>query len=233
MLEKIKNVLSKLGLFEITRKLFSGHLTTVRSYFFRKNALKSLEKIRESLADNNIVYFLVFGTLLGAIREKGFIHHDLDIDFGVFEDVDFKNLERILADVGFILVSELKLSNNGEVMYQNYIDEGTKISIDFYKFVRKNGKLFYYDFLREEKLSYSESIKKNGGLFVYEYEMPLYNLNKIDFYENKYNIFDDYDNFLKLFYGENYRVPIKNFDSYSVTKKQKFISEIRGVKVEC
>ena len=83
MIETIKNILSKLGLFNIVRTMVKKPFNSIRSYFFRKNVLKTFQKLLSILEEEKIEAFLVFGTLLGAIREKGFIKHDLDLDFGV------------------------------------------------------------------------------------------------------------------------------------------------------
>ena len=39
-----------------------------------------LKEIVYVLKDNDIPYYLDCGTLLGCIREKGFIEHDTDVD---------------------------------------------------------------------------------------------------------------------------------------------------------
>ena len=45
---------------------------------------KLLLKMRDFLNNNNIDYWLSYGTLLGAIREKNFLVHDTkDIDIGL------------------------------------------------------------------------------------------------------------------------------------------------------
>ena len=52
---------------------------------------------------NGYKYSLAFGTMLGAVREHGFIGHDLDIDVFVrIEDFN-KNLIDCLKKAGFIL----------------------------------------------------------------------------------------------------------------------------------
>ena len=109
MIETIKNILSKLGLFNIVRTMVKKPFNSIRSYFFRKNVLKTFQKLLSILEEEKIEAFLVFGTLLGAIREKGFIKHDLDLDFGVWEDNDFLKLRECLEAKGFYLKSEIIL----------------------------------------------------------------------------------------------------------------------------
>lgn len=56
-------------------------------------ARDNLLEIAGILDGLGIGYFLFFGTLLGAVREKGFIAHDTDTDLGVFADFASRFLE--------------------------------------------------------------------------------------------------------------------------------------------
>lgn len=228
MLELIKVILSKLGLFKIARKLFRSPLNLIRSYYFRKNVMKTYKKVLFVLNEKNIEFFLVFGTLLGAIREKDFIRHDLDLDFGVWGNIDFSLLKQILEKNNILLKSEIKLMSNGSIEYQNYVDLETKISIDFYKFTKNEDRVFYYDFLREDNISYLESIKKNGGLFVYRYQFDKFSLEDYFFKNEKCKIIKEYKIFLEKVYGENYMTPIKNIDTHVITKAQEYIPNDLG-----
>lgn len=228
-MEVIKNILSKLRLFHIVRKLLKKYYYYIKSYFFQKYASITFLKVMEALQEENIEIFLVFGTLLGAIREKGFIKHDMDMDFGVWDSCDFNKIEKALERKNILLKSQILMSINKSIEYQNYIDKKTGISIDFYKFTKCEKEILYYDFLREDTLSYDESIKKNGGLKVYCYHLPVYELENLIFNSKKCKIFKEYNHFLKKFYGENYIIPQKYFDGHEISKKQEQIKNTVGI----
>ena len=49
-------------------------------------AIEALEYLTQILDRNNIKYFLLAGSCLGAVRHKGFIPWDDDIDIGIFNE---------------------------------------------------------------------------------------------------------------------------------------------------
>lgn len=52
-----------------------------------ERTLKIAVAIRDILERNNIEYFITFGTLIGAVRHKGFVPWDRDFDIMIMEDI--------------------------------------------------------------------------------------------------------------------------------------------------
>lgn len=61
----------------------NGYFVTSDTKKLWSKQLKILEAIKEICAKHNIQYFAVCGTLIGAVRENGFIPWDDDIDIGM------------------------------------------------------------------------------------------------------------------------------------------------------
>lgn len=64
---------------------------------FQLNLLEMLKELDKVLKENKLPYFLLGGSALGAVRHKGFIPWDDDIDIGLWRN-DFEKMEKILQE---------------------------------------------------------------------------------------------------------------------------------------
>lgn len=94
--------------------------------------VKTLQIMKEGFAEIGHDFWLDYGTLLGAVREKDFISHDKDLDIGTF-DLDDKTKEKL---------SRILLSK-GMKLYKQYIMDG-KIIEEAYHYNGLHIDIFYY-----------------------------------------------------------------------------------------
>ena len=106
--------------------------------------LEILQDVIRVCDENNIQYFTVGGTTLGAIRHNGFIPWDDDIDIGMLRD-DYEK---------FIRIAPEKLSKGFTLSH--FIYENT--SPTYYAKVRKDGTEFVE--------GYTRNIKMHHGVFI-------------------------------------------------------------------
>lgn len=116
--------------------------------------LKILDEIDRICKKHNITYYLMWGTLIGAIRHKGFIPWDDDIDL-CFSMKDYKK---------FLKVAKKELGD--EFFLQTGLTD--KYHPVYFSKVRLNNTAFYS---KEDT-----NLKKHHGIFVDL--IPLFNYNK-------------------------------------------------------
>ena len=146
-----------------------------RHAHMRRYGVPMLKAFDRALTGAGIPFSPVYGTLLGAIREKGFIPHDDDADMGVWNSMipgGLDALHKALEAEGFTL-SRTLLVDGGEFAREETW-KWNHIGVDIFFFDKLDGDLsrgyMFYPF--RDCSSYKESVKKHGGLRVVEFEVP-------------------------------------------------------------
>jgi len=103
--------------------------------FWRKDfsidkAQKDLREIKEVFDANNTEFFLLFGTCLGAVRNKNIIEWDYDIDIGVLDHTSKSKIAVKLVEHGFKVTQ-----------FPNYWLSIKRIRNDIIWFIRRRDKI--------------------------------------------------------------------------------------------
>jgi len=176
---------------------------------------ETLQKLKEVFDSLNIEWFLVYGTLLGAYRDKDFISHDVDIDIGLFFDDYSKKIEQALLQKGFVKKHMFIVDNGEFAVEETYVYNG--ISIDIFYFKVENNNLIGYDFLNEQGLSWDKTIQKYGGLLVRELTFPYSGLMEYEFLGIKCKIPNEPEKHLASHYGDNFMYKDTKWNPAKVT----------------
>ena len=171
--------------------------------------LKELDRI---MRKNAVPYSLVYGSLLGAVREKGFIPHDCDVDIALWADEDYSGVWEDLRAAGFtqkrhILVDDGKFGREETWRYHG-------IYVDFFFFM-PDGHGGYYgtEFYNQPGCrNWTESIRRYGGLQVLKTLLPMAKeVEYVPFESIRMPITRQAMDFVVEYYGPSWRVPDPSF----------------------
>lgn len=179
-----------------------------RNKQFKNNAYSVLSEFTSCLERNNIPYTLAFGTLLGGIREKGFIKHDLDIDLAMWRDERPDNLPQMLSEVGFKLEHAFLVDDGRLGLEETYTKNGVGIDI-FYFFPAINKYPYCCDFLTMEgTATFEASMKKYGEVKTRRVELPMSKeCQHVMFEDLKLSAPINANEILEFIYGKDYMIP--------------------------
>ena len=123
---------------EYLRRIYSPEDSELRQ--LQNVMLNLLVHFDKICKENKIRYSLSHGTLLGAVRHKGFIPWDDDVDIMIFPE-DFRKLQKVLEreDDRRYVLHTIKNDFNYPFLYPKYRDEQKEVSSNL-----KRGKLYKY-----------------------------------------------------------------------------------------
>ena len=158
----------------------------------------------------NLRFFLIFGTCLGAVRDKSFIKYDTDIDLGIYK-LDKNKLilaiEELIEKDNFEISKISILNESITIVYKNII-------IDIGLFHKKDNYYIYNDF--------------------YENKMPqefLDRLEKVKFLGKNFNVPFTGERYLKYQYGKNWEVPTKEWNYFNKYMPNSILFFLRRTKL--
>lgn len=183
-----------------------------RNAKFKKNALAVIEEFDKVMTNSKIPYVLAAGSMLGAVREKGFLKHDLDIDTFIW-NIDFsENINNVLSKAGFVRIHYFVAENGKLGREETYKKNGVTIDI-FYLYEPINKYPYNCAFSPcEGAVTWHQSMKKFGKVIATRFESPIdKEIVRVPFETLMLPIPKNANDWLAGRYGINYMIPDPNF----------------------
>ena len=154
----------------------------------KEDALYMLRTIKKVFDDNGIKFMLMYGTLLGAVREKDFIGHDLDMDIDIYA----KDRQKMIDLIPVLDKYGIKFTRHAGKLIYTFVYKSADCDIDI-----------IYEARWPLKYRYNYTLGKYYPKFyVSETE-------KIEFHGDMYDIPKNPERFLAYIYGKDWKIPQK------------------------
>jgi hypothetical protein len=199
-----KDIIKKLPIIKTLNNKANIELDSRRSSLLRENFQEVLKIIYNSELKKYDLW-LDFGTLLGFYREKDFINHDLDMDFGIIinDYNDFLEKEKYLLKNGFSRTKEFYYKNR--LVELSYSYKG--LNVDFIVYHRKA------DVIESDTIFFmTNALGKPTRYEVYNYNLPFSELEEHNFKAVEIKIPNNTREYLSKLYGEDFEVPNTNYN---------------------
>lgn len=188
---------------------YKARLNAKRNKAYKKNALNTLEEFDKCMTENGFKYTLIFGSMLGAVREKGFIKHDVDIDVAMWAEDYSPEVSRSLEKEGFVLDHRYLIDEGKLAREETYVKNDVSIDvyciyppIDEYPYICSKWSPV------EGCVTKQESMKKYGYITGKRLEMPIEkSFIRVPFESLMLPIAGNAEQVLAFYYGDDYMNP--------------------------
>lgn len=172
---------------------------------FKENCLEALGQFHRCMEEKGYRYTAAFGTMLGAIREHGFIKHDLDIDFWMWIQDDSAELVSLLKTYGFKLSAHYSIAQDRLGKEYTFSYKGCNVDI-------------FFIYPAVDKLPYSTCYKSEiqGRKEIYipmRLELPVSKNRRLEKFEDmQVYVPENAEELCAMRYGQDYMTPKLDWD---------------------
>lgn len=151
---------------------YTSSLEKNRRDLFIKNGVYVLSLFDDCLTKLDIPYCLAFGSMLGAVREHGYIKHDLDLDVVIWSEDYSERMRTLLFKKGFKLYRDMVVENGDLGREETYELKGVTIDV-FYIYPAIDQYPYCCDFVPEkDSISLEDSMDKYGHIISRRIQLP-------------------------------------------------------------
>ena len=195
--------------FPVVGKTMNKRRERIRTEAYKKYGIEMAKRFDECMQHGGYKYMLTAGSMLGAIREHGFIKHDMDMDVCMW-----------ISDYRQQMISDLR--NYGfEWLYSYQIDGGKYGREDTFDYKGCRIDIFYvYEPIEEGRLPYltdywTEKGMKPGTYMPRRQEMPfVHEVQRVKFETIELPVPVNSDEQCRYRYGDDYMIPNPQWDNH-------------------
>jgi phosphorylcholine metabolism protein LicD len=184
------------------RDFFDYFKRKKRNRDIKKYGYEMLDCVCKKMKKNSVPVFCAFGTMLGFVRDNGFISHDLDIDLGILctDKFSWDEIDMIAKESGLKLKHQFIL-DNGTITERTYYKASA--TIDFFLYYVAESQMYSYSYVQE---TYSKKF------MVLKTIVPLLKeINYKEVHNIEVPIISNYEEYLTSIYGKNWQIPDPGF----------------------
>lgn len=213
MKEIVKRVLkaSMLGkkIYPLVQGCYRSVAIPMKRRRLQQHGADALRNVHAILTESGIDYYADWGTLLGIIREGGFIRHDDDIDVTIVDSkTDPQVLLNTLLDKGFEFIHVFR--NEDRIL--EFSVSWMNLSIDFFFRIPTNhpGKVGIADVYYDPDIKYETPDQNSYKIWLFDEGIRT---KIITFKGVEVRIPDKPEEMLEFEYGPEWRFPISNWST--------------------
>jgi hypothetical protein len=209
MRDFVVKILVQFGLYKPIVSIINRVKESYQARRVRHLGVETLHEANAACEEASIIMFPAFGTLLGAIRDKGFISYDFDLDVGVTPDVTPDTIHESMRRHGFVLTKQTYIPEVG-VTEETYYRK--KVGVDVFYYFAEGDDWYAYCPRKHEYKDWKEANASDGFPVARSY-VPKSEFEKTDFLGIQINVPEKAHQWLKDIYSDSYMIPIKNWNA--------------------
>lgn len=194
-------------LFPAFGRMMNKRRVRIRTEAYRKYGVEAARRFDECMRKNGFNYMLTAGTMLGAIREHGFIKHDMDLDVCMWFDDYRPDMISSLAEHGFEWLYSYQIDGGKYGREDTFDYKGCRIDV-FYIYPAIDKYPYYNDFWTEPGM-------KAGQYMPRRQEMPFVRETRLEQFEDMMlPVPKNAEEQCVFRYGEDYMIPNPKWDNH-------------------